>query len=188
MNIKNNIILALTIMAITLVTACGNQQKAKEEHAGHNHTVAEHGKDVPLTQTSALVSLKDDQLNAIYQHYVHLTNALIKGDLAEAKIASNAIELGSKTLPNGSGLSSLSAKISAATSLDSQRILYADLSNEFIAKVKSSGLSAGEIYVEYCPMALNDKGASWLSNQKEIRNPYFGEHMLNCGEVKETLK
>ncbi|WP_199117475.1 DUF3347 domain-containing protein [Pedobacter sp. ASV28] len=188
MNIKNNIILALTIIAITLVTACGNQHKAKEEHAGHNHTVAEHREDVPLTQTSALVSLKDDQLNAIYQHYVHLTNALIKGDLAEAKIAANAIELGAKILPNGSALSSLSAKISAAPSLDAQRILYADLSNEFIAKVKSSGLSAGEIYVEYCPMALNDKGASWLSNQKEIKNPYFGDSMMNCGEVKETLK
>jgi len=54
--------------------------------------------------------------------------------------------------------------------------------------VKDSGLESGELYVAHCPMALNDKGASWVSNSKEIRNPYFGESMLTCGSVKETLK
>jgi hypothetical protein len=57
-----------------------------------------------------------------------------------------------------------------------------------IALVKKSGVSNGELYVEYCPMAFDDKGASWLSSSKEIRNPYFGDKMLTCGEVKETIK
>ncbi|MBB5439212.1 hypothetical protein HDC92_002899 [Pedobacter sp. AK017] len=66
--------------------------------------------------------------------------------------------------------------------------MFSDLSNDFIARVKASGLNSGEVYVEYCPMALHDKGASWLSNKKEIRNPYFGESMMTCGEVKEIIK
>ena len=56
-----------------------------------------------------------------------------------------------------------------------------------IELVKNSGLSTGEIYVDYCPMAMNDKGAYWLSNRKDIRNPYFGDKLMTCGEVKETL-
>jgi hypothetical protein len=37
-------------------------------------------------------------------------------------------------------------------------------------------------------MAFNKKGAYWLSESKVIRNPYFGEKMLDCGETRETLK
>jgi Cu(I)/Ag(I) efflux system membrane fusion protein len=37
-------------------------------------------------------------------------------------------------------------------------------------------------------MAEKDKGAYWFSETKEIRNPYFGDEMLGCGENRETLK
>jgi Cu(I)/Ag(I) efflux system membrane fusion protein len=37
-------------------------------------------------------------------------------------------------------------------------------------------------------MAFKDKGAFWLSGEKEIKNPYFGEAMLTCGEVKEAFQ
>lgn len=181
--------LAITLAAVTLFAACGNTQKpaAVDPHAGHNHAPGE-GHGAPVEKTVTGVNLKDDKLNAVYQHYIHLTTALVNGDMAEAKVAASAIELGAKGLTNGGTLASLAAKIGAATGIDAQRTLFSDLSNDFIAKVKASGLSSGEVYVEYCPMALNDKGASWLSNQKEIRNPYFGESMMTCGEVKETLK
>jgi Cu(I)/Ag(I) efflux system membrane fusion protein len=36
-------------------------------------------------------------------------------------------------------------------------------------------------------MAFDNKGAYWLSNTQEIYNPYFGEEMRFCGEVKEQL-
>ena len=44
------------------------------------------------------------------------------------------------------------------------------------------------LYIQYCPMADNDKGADWLSLEKEIKNPYFGKSMLKCGEVKKEIK
>jgi len=179
----------ITIAAVTLFAACGNTQKSAEAdpHAGHNHAPGE-GHGATVEKTVAGVSLKDDKLNAVYQHYIHLTVALVNGDMAEAKVAANAIELGSKELSNGSALTALAAKMGAAADIEVQRTIFSDLSNDFIAKVKSSGLTSGELYVEYCPMALNDKGASWLSNQKDIKNPYFGDSMLTCGEVKETIK
>jgi hypothetical protein len=44
-----------------------------------------------------------------------------------------------------------------------------------------------KVYYQYCPMAFNNKGAYWLSNTTEIRNPYFGDKMLKCGEVADSL-
>jgi Cu(I)/Ag(I) efflux system membrane fusion protein len=44
------------------------------------------------------------------------------------------------------------------------------------------------IYVQHCPMADNNKGADWLSLEKEIRNPYFGSSMLTCGEITKEIK
>ena len=54
--------------------------------------------------------------------------------------------------------------------------------------VKGGKLSAGALYLEYCPMANNNEGAYWLSNEKQIKNPYFGDMMLKCGSVKETIQ
>ncbi|MBE9602701.1 DUF3347 domain-containing protein [Pedobacter sp. MC2016-24] len=187
---KRRIGFVLTTAVVTLFAACGNTQKPVETtdpHAGHNHAAGA-GHAVATAKTVAGVTIKDDQLNAIYEHYIHLTKALVDGDMAEAKVAVNAIELGSKALANGASLAALAGKIATAANIDAQRTLFSELSNDFIKRVKAAGLSSGEVYVEYCPMALDDKGASWLSSQKEIKNPYFGASMLSCGEVKETIK
>ncbi|ACU05247.1 DUF3347 domain-containing protein [Pedobacter heparinus] len=180
---------AIILAAVTLFAACGNTQKPAEAdpHAGHNHAQGE-GHTAPTEQATAGVSIKDDKLNAVYQHYIHLSTALVNEDVAEAKVAASAIELGAKELTGGTALVTLASKITTGADIEAQRTVFSDLSNDFIARVKASGLNSGEVYVEYCPMALHDKGASWLSNKKEIRNPYFGESMMTCGEVKEIIK
>ena len=43
------------------------------------------------------------------------------------------------------------------------------------------------VYLQHCPMADDNNGASWLSKEKEIRNPYFGARMLKCGSVEEVI-
>ncbi len=44
------------------------------------------------------------------------------------------------------------------------------------------------LYRMHCPMAFGNEGADWFSNVEEVLNPYFGESMLRCGEVVETLE
>lgn len=52
------------------------------------------------------------------------------------------------------------------------------------------------LYWQNCPMAFGDnKEANWISNSKEILNPYLGKNhpefkgaMLHCGEVKDIIK
>jgi Cu(I)/Ag(I) efflux system membrane fusion protein len=45
----------------------------------------------------------------------------------------------------------------------------------------------GKVYQQFCPMAFDNAGANWLSNDAAIRNPYFGDKMLECGEVKDSI-
>jgi membrane fusion protein, copper/silver efflux system len=37
-------------------------------------------------------------------------------------------------------------------------------------------------------MVDGDRGAYWLSEFEQIKNPYFGDMMLRCGEVREILR
>lgn len=174
---KRNIILVLT----AIFAACNNPKSEEKQ----KQSIAE---EKAVAKPANEVSLKDDQLNAVYQQYLLLSNALVNSNLSMAKETAMALELGAKNLRGSAKLENLAAKIIVTNNLETQRILFSDLSNEMIAKVKTAGLKSGEIYVEYCPMALNDKGAAWLSNQKEIRNPYYGNEMLDCGEIKETVR
>ena len=43
------------------------------------------------------------------------------------------------------------------------------------------------LYQQYCPMYADDTGGAWLSMEKEIRNPYFGDLMMNCGVVQKEI-
>lgn len=44
-----------------------------------------------------------------------------------------------------------------------------------------------KVYWQYCPMAFNNKGAYWLSNERDIKNPYFGSQMLECGSTEDSV-
>lgn len=48
-------------------------------------------------------------------------------------------------------------------------------------------LDMSNLYRQHCPMADSNQGADWLSREEEIINPYFGEDMLSCGEVKSVI-
>lgn len=163
------------LIAAIFLAACGNPTPEQQ-------TAVKTG-----TPVKAAVKLNNEQLNAVYEHYVHLNTALVKGDVAAAKIAGNAIETGAREIKGAESISAAAAKIITAPDLDAQRTAFASLSNSFISMVKQSGLNSGTLHVDFCPMALNDEGAYWLSADKAIRNPYFGEQMMTCGEVKETI-
>jgi Cu(I)/Ag(I) efflux system membrane fusion protein len=62
------------------------------------------------------------------------------------------------------------------------------ISNVMIAMTKSFKPLKESSYIQFCPMANNDKGANWLSKENKVVNPYFGASMSKCGEVKQTIK
>ena len=73
--------------------------------------------------------------------------------------------------------------ISGTKDLKLQREKFAVLSVNMLAIARVLKFSGGPVYLQYCPM----KKASWLSSNTVIKNPYYGNAMLTCGSVKETL-
>ena len=174
----------LPVTAIFLLTACSSGESTKENHESHDNAAME---EMPASQDSKVI-INNSDLNAVYEQYAKLTDAFTKGDVANAKLAANAIEVGAKELDGGQAIASSAATIVGATDIEAQRTAYLKMSNDLISLVKNSGMKDGELYVEHCPMAFNNAGGSWISSSKEIRNPYFGDKMMKCGEVTETIK
>lgn len=66
---------------------------------------------------------------------------------------------------------------------------FQPISDAIIAMTQNFGsLNDKTVYVQFCPMAFDDKGAFWISSESEIRNPYFGSSMLTCGEVTDEIE
>ncbi|GAA3509995.1 hypothetical protein GCM10022393_23760 [Aquimarina addita] len=72
-------------------------------------------------------------------------------------------------------------------SLKEQQLNFISLNEYLITLVKNIDNIAHPLYVQKCPM-VHTNGASWLSEEKEIRNPYFGGNMIACGSVIDTLR
>ena len=74
-----------------------------------------------------------------------------------------------------------------AGKLEHQREHFEMLSKDMYDLVKAFG-GGQSLYKDFCPMYNNNKGAFWLSETKEIKNPYLGKAMPTCGTMKEEIK
>ena len=79
-----------------------------------------------------------------------------------------------------------SQKMETLETIEEQRNQFRVLSNHLILVIELFGIEE-TAYKQYCPMANSDKGAYWLSKEEKILNPYFGDEMLKCGEVKQVI-
>jgi membrane fusion protein, copper/silver efflux system len=88
-----------------------------------------------------------------------------------------------KLLP---GLRSSVGTVVVAGSLADRRVAFAGLSASVTELAHAFGVPAA-LHVMHCPMALGGKGARWLQDSPELRNPYYGAKMLQCGDRVETI-
>ncbi len=141
------------------------------------------------------------QFNDVYDGYIELKNALVASDANKSKQATLKIQQTlskvDMSLLKGDAhtkwmglLDNMNLHLKAISSsgvIENQRTSFAGLSDALYAAVKTFGLMGKTVYYQFCPMAKNGKGAYWLSEIKDIQNPYFGKEMIDCGEIKETL-
>jgi Cu(I)/Ag(I) efflux system membrane fusion protein len=79
-------------------------------------------------------------------------------------------------------------KIAGSHDLQVQREGFSPLSQQVIALSKQFGaLGVDSVFVMHCPMAFDNRGAFWLQDNEDLKNPYFGEMMLQCGSVEEVI-
>ncbi|AWM14608.1 efflux RND transporter periplasmic adaptor subunit [Flavobacterium sediminis] len=142
-----------------------------------------------------------NQLQVVYDRYIALKDALINSDSKQAKQLASAIEkaiaaVDMKLVPNEAthkqwmaidhAITESAVVITKSSDIEEQRKVFKKMSNQLILAVQNFGINT-TTYKLYCPMADSDSGAYWLSNEGKVLNPYFGDKMLKCGEVKEKI-
>lgn len=122
--------------------------------------------------------------------YYNVKDALIAGNAntASAKAAdfikvAKGIDAKAVAGGNINTLLEDAGKISKNRDIKKQREYFTGFSTHMHIMAKAVKLTTQPVYQQYCPM----KKAYWLSNEKAIKNPYYGSAMLTCGEVTETL-
>ncbi|MBW7890533.1 MAG: DUF3347 domain-containing protein [Chitinophagaceae bacterium] len=143
--------------------------------------------EIPVTPTPPKAETKNIALNALLGQYYQIAEALTSGDVNQVRIIANAIAAGAEKAGERNIIEA-AKEIVGSNQLETERKSFQKLSNAFISMVKKEGLENGNLYVAYCPMAFNNQGASWITTVKAIKNPYFGESMLTCGSIKETIQ
>ena len=142
------------------------------------------------------------QLGELVADYLKLKNALVQGKEEESlTLTLQFVETLQEINATGmtgeaeqfwqekkSFLLQHSEEAAAKPGLKQQRENFIYLSEALIKTVDAFGLQNRTVYVDYCPMANSDKGAYWLSEVSEIKNPYYGDAMLSCGEIVEQIK
>lgn len=166
----------------------GTPATASDNHSGHS-------KSVPITMKAR------ESLNPLLEQYLLLKDALVSDNLEDSKLrAQNLKDELSKVnmsefkgeahdvwMQHSTDIESSIKLILGATDINGGRKDFKTLSDQFVMLAKAFGPFDRPLYVQHCPMADENNGAEWLSLEKEIRNPYFGEKMLKCGEVTEEI-
>ena len=143
-----------------------------------------------FTQSFAQDSTAQTQLSQLLTSYYNIKDALVAGNATSASAnaeqfvkSANGIDYKVISEGNINALVKDARLISEAKGVDKQRQFFATFSTNIVALAKAVKLTSEPVYEAYCPM----KKSYWLSSDKAIKNPYFGNAMLTCGNVKETL-
>lgn len=197
-----SLLFSATVFAV-LSGCSGNKQEGTTSHTDHNINKEEAETEL-MEPTAPQFDVPQDfqkQLGEVFTAYISLKEALVSSDLEKAKseatLTRQAVGKVDMKLLSGVAHNDWMAyltpidnslkDIAASSDLEAQRKEFSTLSDNLYKSIKAFGLGGTEAFYEFCPMAFDNEGAYWLSDNAQIRNPYFGDKMLACGEVKERL-
>jgi len=157
----------------------------------------------PVTPESDLSVDATRQLVNMINNYYGVKDALVntngaKADEAASKLMSAAeiflaqdssAKLNPQLRGNAQDIMKKSEAITTikVDSIEAKRLEFAGISESLYKLATAAKLRHAGVYKEFCPMAFDHKGAFWLSNESEIKNPYYGKVMMECGEVQDSL-
>ncbi len=127
-------------------------------------------------------ALAADKPSQVIQHAKHAQMTLGKVD--ENLLKGNTLTIWKN---HGKILKTALEKLAAVKSLEKQRETFQVLSKQMTTVIRQFSPEGKNIFRAFCPMAFDNKGAYWLQDNDRVTNPYFGDMMLRCGEIKETI-
>jgi Cu(I)/Ag(I) efflux system membrane fusion protein len=78
--------------------------------------------------------------------------------------------------------------ILTVSDIEQKRRSFQPLSDAMFDLLRTTRYQGSKVYQQYCPMAFDNSGAAWLSNSPDVVNPYFGDAMLHCGELRDSVR
>lgn len=123
----------------------------------------------------------------VLDQYLDVAQALVKSDFRKSKIQASKLAEILKTTQNQE-LQAQGAALLMSNSLEEMRSGFSRLSTTLKTYFASATGLEEPLYIAHCPMAFNDTGAIWLTDEKRVVNPYFGMEMLHCGKIIGTIK
>lgn len=188
-----HLFIGLLASSVLALTACNGTSEKKSESDVHTETTVSNESNAASDQGT---------FSELFSHYQHLTFALSSdNDKEAANAAKGMLEALPKINTEGfsaeqkSTFDDIAADIQEHSehigdnigNIAHQREHLVLLSKDFYDIAKEFGTEK-PMYKIFCSMYDDNKGAYWLSDSKEVKNPYYGEMMLTCGEVQEELK
>ncbi|HDY68807.1 MAG TPA: DUF3347 domain-containing protein [Candidatus Scalindua sp.] len=200
----------LAVIAV-IFTACKNQasQDKKTDNLSEVHSEEEHSHDQlsnktdddNLMTTAINEGEKTKDLTLILDGYLQLKNALVSDNSQEASKAGQQMLSAFKGFDKSSLTETQKNKfleieeaavenaehiLGNAGNIDHQREHFEILSIDVNDLITLIGTDK-HLYQDFCPMYNDGKGAIWLSETKEIKNPFLGSKMLSCGEIQKEI-
>lgn len=190
------------VIAVVIITvgvflfACNSGNNKSKETEKSTQVIANAGSPSDTTLQSSASTIKD-----LVSSYLQLKNALAADDgkgaakaADEMKASLSAIDVSRFDSAQKKSYNNLADDIKEhtehiganASDIEHQREHFEMLSGDMIDLVKALGTTS-TMYADYCPMYNNNKGGMWLSEAKEISNPYLGKKMPKCGVVKAEI-
>lgn len=188
-NIKIQII-AFALIAAAAVSCSKSEEKTTEIT------------DAEVTETVEETVVRTDGIAPILSGYLDMNNALADDNsegAAEAgnKLLSGLEDVEMNTIPEDKtdAYLELAALVKEGAEfiiedkgqIEFQREHLEDLTEDMLDLIDLLGTTQ-TLYVIHCPMAFDDTGGDWISDSKEVRNPYFGDSMLTCGAVVKEFQ
>ncbi|PJE46914.1 MAG: hypothetical protein CUR34_05120 [Sediminibacterium sp.] len=180
------------VSLIGLLVACGTNPPKEEIQAN--------------LQNVNGVSINSDQFNSQFKQFLHsyydLKDAFIKEEMVAINATADSLakqinqilikELKSDSTQKAAQILIESIKaeligLKGETDIEEKRKAFQMIGEQLLVLIQTVQYDNEIIYSQFCPMAMNDNGATWLSNSADIKNPYLPKTMLECGEVKDTL-
>lgn len=186
--VRSLIALSLVAGSLSMFSCRENKSEEKEEvpaeHQMHSgEEMSDEGeKSGSLKEADA--EFNNDKVKQAFDEYLAVKDALVRTDAsASRKSAENLQNTLKEAQPE---IAEIAGRIVATEDVNNQREIFSELTAAMEPVLKEA-ISSGKIYKQFCPMAFEGKGDYWYSNSKEIRNPYYGDRMLKCGRVEETI-
>lgn len=186
----------------SMMNPAGGEAVTGHDHSGMKMEAGRQQDGKSGTGPVSVSSQAKRALQPVYAAYLQWKDALAGDNFAEGKKAAESmkrelekINMGlfqgkahNKWMGNQGNLNNSLQHVQHFKDIEQLRKTFQGISAVMIDMTNTFDPLQETVYVQHCPMADNNKGADWLSSEREIRNPYFGSSMLTCGEVTKVIK